>query len=34
MPVVIKRSKRYKKAAEKASQALVSVDQGVSADEI
>jgi large subunit ribosomal protein L1 len=31
MPVVIKRSKRYKKAAEKASQALVSVDQAVDA---
>jgi large subunit ribosomal protein L1 len=31
MPIIIKRSKRYKKAAEKASQALVSVDQAVDA---
>lgn len=31
MPVVIRRSKRYKKAAEKASQALVTVDQAVDA---
>jgi large subunit ribosomal protein L1 len=31
MPVIIKRSKRYKKAAEKASQALVPVEQAVDA---
>jgi large subunit ribosomal protein L1 len=31
MPVVVKRSKRYKKAAEKASQAQVSIDQAVDA---
>lgn len=31
MPVVIQRSKRYKKAAEKASQAVVPVDQAVDA---